>query len=54
MSAGPAFIVAGVSMAVGIGIDVAIAQVHPNPANRAVVVGVAIGYGACRALGALS
>jgi hypothetical protein len=57
-SAGTAFIAADVSMAVGIGIDVAVAQVHPTPANRAVVVGdvvgVAIGYGAGRALGALA
>lgn len=57
-SAGTAFIAADVSMAVGIGLDVAVAQVHPTPANRAVVVGdvvgLAIGYGAGKALGALA
>lgn len=57
-SAGTAFIAADVSMAVGIGIDVAVAQVHPTPVNRAVVVGdvvgVAIGYGIGKGLGALA
>jgi hypothetical protein len=58
MSAGTAFIAADVSMAVGIGIDVAVAQVHPTPANRAGVVGdvvgLAIGYGLGKGLGALA
>lgn len=57
-SASTAFIAADVSMAVGIGIDVAVAEVHPTPANRAVVVGdvvgLAVGYGIGKGLGALA
>ena len=55
-SASTAFIAADVSMAVGIGIDVAVAEVHPTPANRAVVVGdvvgLAVGYGIGKVIGA--
>jgi len=57
-SASTAFVAADVSMAVGMGIDAAVAAVHPTPANQAVVVGdvvgLALGYGLGKALGALA
>lgn len=49
---------ADASMALGVGIDVGVALAHSTPANKAVVVGdalgLAIGYGAGKALGALA
>ena len=55
-SAGTAFVAADVSMAIGVGIDVGVAVAHPTPANRAVVVGdalgLALGYGAGKVIGA--
>jgi len=56
VSASTAFVAADVSMAAGIGIDVAMATMYPTPANRAVVVGdgvgLALGCGAGKVLGA--
>ena len=55
-SASAAFVAADVSMAVGVGIDAGVALAHPTPANKAVVVGdalgLALGYGIGKALGA--
>lgn len=55
-SASTAFVAADVSMAVGIGLDTAVAEVHPTPANQAVVVGdlvaLALGHGAGKLIGA--
>jgi hypothetical protein len=57
-SASTAFLAADVSMAAGIGIDLAVAEVHPTPANEAVVVGdvvgLALGYGIGKGLSALA
>ena len=47
---------ADASFAIGMGIDVGVAEVHPTPANQAVVVGdlvgLALGYGAGKVIGA--
>ena len=55
-SASTAFVAADASLAIGVGIDLAVAEVHPSPANQAVVVGdlvgLALGYGAGKAIGA--
>ena len=54
-SAGTAFVLADAAMAIGVGIDVSVALAHPTPANKAVVVGdalgLAIGYGIGKAIG---
>ena len=55
-SVGTAFVLADASMALGVGIDAGVALAHPTPANKAVVVGdalgLAIGYGIGKAIGA--
>ena len=55
-SASAAFVAADVGMALGAGIDVGVALAHPTPANKAVVVGdalgLAIGCGAGKLVGA--
>ena len=55
-SASTAFVAADASFAIGVGIDVGVAEVHPTPANQAVVVGdlvgLALGYGAGKVIGA--
>ena len=55
-SAGTAFVAADASLAIGVGLDLTVAEVHPSPANQAVVVGdvvgLALGYGAGKAIGA--
>ena len=55
-SAGTAFVAADASLAIGVGLDLAVAEVHPSPANQAVVVGdlvgLALGYGIGKAIGA--
>ena len=55
-SAGTAFVAADASLAIGVGINLAVAEVHPSPANQAVVVGdlvgLALGYGIGKAIGA--
>ena len=55
-SASAAFVAANASMAVGVGIDAGVALAHPTPANKAVVVGdalgLALGYGIGKVMGA--
>ena len=55
-SASTAFVAADASLAIGVGLDLAVAEVHPTPANQAVVVGdlvgLALGYGIGKAIGA--
>ena len=55
-SASTAFVAADASLAIGVGLDLAVAEVHPSPANQAVVVGdlvgLALGYGIGKAIGA--
>jgi len=55
-SAGTVLLAADVSLAIGVSLDVAVYEVHPTPANQAVVVGdaigLALGYGAGKLVGA--